>query len=372
MTKPRPQGDRTRDIPAHTGLRGLAALVVVVAHLKLELMYPVPFIEWASRFVSWKGQAVDLFFILSGFVLCHVYGFRSKIRWRSYGMARFARIYPLALATIVVLVALDAYSFLRHGIPSEQLSATRIALNIFLLNGLKDSWVPLGINPPSWSISVEAFLYIIAFPILTFLFIRLRQFRVPWSYWILAASILLLMGLYQYYKIIPILGEHTRLLRGVLGFTAGYAMRELCHKHEQQFTKKEPNKKFLNIIGPAAIGIGIITLAAEWPLIFLIPLLATIVYATYADHTPLSKGLSKPLFIYLGERSYSIYLIHHFAIEFTYRVTLYPKQLADGSYPLPARLQATLGVFAVTLILSELSLRFFENPMRDWIRRRLP
>ncbi|MEZ5326135.1 MAG: acyltransferase [Verrucomicrobiales bacterium] len=212
--------NRPRDIPAHTGLRGIAALVVVVAHLKLELMYPVPLVEWAVRFVQWKGQAVDLFFILSGFVLCHVYGFRMKIDWKDYSAARFARIYPLALATMLILVALDVYSYLRHGIASENLDSSRIVLNTLLLNGIKDSWVFQGINPPSWSISVEAFLYVTVFPLLIFLTARGHRSSVRSNGFLLATALLLLIGLYLFYEKIPIVGEHTRLLRGVFGLQA--------------------------------------------------------------------------------------------------------------------------------------------------------
>ena len=89
---------RVRDIPALTGLRGIAALWVVFFHL--EYGSAIPIIE--------KGYlGVDIFFILSGFILMHAYsGPKSnKFGYTRFIKARIARVYPL-------IVSRFAYSLL--------------------------------------------------------------------------------------------------------------------------------------------------------------------------------------------------------------------------------------------------------------------
>src|ERR1700744_4959496 len=85
---------RPQDIPALTGLRGVAALWVVLFHMELET--PIPIIE--------KGYlGVDIFFILSGFILMHVYADRKEFNYNEFVRARLARIYPLHMLSLVVL-----------------------------------------------------------------------------------------------------------------------------------------------------------------------------------------------------------------------------------------------------------------------------
>ncbi len=225
-----PVPSRRSNIDAHTGLRGLAAVVVFLAHLKLDRMFPGDWIRTACRFLEWQGQAVDLFFMLSGFVLCHVYAFAPSISWRKYGVARFARIYPLALATLLFCLSLDLYSFLRHGIASENLSMRKLAINGLLLNGLQDTWVHEGINPPSWSVSVEVFLYIVLFPMLTWFYRSQFRSRICVTIGVMFISLALLMSCYIFRNSLGNGVEYIWLARGVFGFSFGYSARQLIQQ----------------------------------------------------------------------------------------------------------------------------------------------
>ena len=109
-------------IPSLDGLRGIAAVVIMIFHYNnvylpqaaLRGMLPLmrPFLDHAYL-------AVDLFFLMSGFVMAHVYGrqLSSNLRahWWDFTSMRFARIYPLFAATTVVMVATRAWS----GLPIE-------------------------------------------------------------------------------------------------------------------------------------------------------------------------------------------------------------------------------------------------------------
>jgi peptidoglycan/LPS O-acetylase OafA/YrhL len=144
-------------VPSLDGLRGIAALAVMAFHFNLFFL-PQAGLSTMVPLVNRAYLAVDLFFLLSGFVMAHVYGRQLAANrgahWRRFALARFARLYPLfAIATLAV-VALVA---LCH-VPADgvSFSGQSLALEALMLqqwcSGL--SW-----DYPSWSISTEAEAY---------------------------------------------------------------------------------------------------------------------------------------------------------------------------------------------------------------------
>ena len=97
MTQTTTQGGSVQDsrpeLRALTGLRGVAALTVVLAHFRPLLPYD------AQVFFLWQNAAVDLFFCLSGFTLSYVYS-RERFRFSSYLTARIARVYTFYVLTL--------------------------------------------------------------------------------------------------------------------------------------------------------------------------------------------------------------------------------------------------------------------------------
>jgi len=130
-------------------LRGIAALTVVMFHLARGSGDPsVP------TFFLRGYLGVDLFFVLSGFVLTHVYveSFLSDSFWRSTGAflwARVARIYPVHLFVTALLVACGGAAGF----------AGLDVLDNFLL--ILVPWPVPSINPPSWSLSAEWYAYLL-------------------------------------------------------------------------------------------------------------------------------------------------------------------------------------------------------------------
>ena len=104
-----------------TALRGIAALLVVIYHGN-EII--APFIKTDTTF--WFNKLylmVDLFFILSGFIMCHVYEAyftKSQETGQVSGFltARIARIYPLHVVTLTVCVGMVflTYAMGKYGI----------------------------------------------------------------------------------------------------------------------------------------------------------------------------------------------------------------------------------------------------------------
>ncbi len=143
-----------------TGLRFFAALWVVLHGYWPNLGLPTPAI------VAKGYLGVELFFTLSGFILCHVYLEQVEARTFRYGgflWARLARIYPMHLASIG-LIGVMGFAALAAGKPVD---ANAVSLSVLPANLLLvQAWgfAPVsGWNHSSWSISAEWFAYL-AFP----------------------------------------------------------------------------------------------------------------------------------------------------------------------------------------------------------------
>ncbi|MER5552996.1 acyltransferase [Streptomyces sp. NPDC002793] len=155
MPATRIAGPDTRDrLASLTGLRFWAALVVVLYHLSRQTGQ----LPWISD-ATWYGRTgVTFFFVLSGFVLAWTYDGKTVpatvFLWR-----RFARIWPLMAASVIASVAV--WRVLGTDISLKGVVATL---------GLVNSWIPgreyrAGGNPAAWSLSDEAWFYLL-FPLL--------------------------------------------------------------------------------------------------------------------------------------------------------------------------------------------------------------
>jgi peptidoglycan/LPS O-acetylase OafA/YrhL len=157
-------------LPSLTPLRGIAALWVVIYHYVVTYFSSLHTEHYTQIFA--KGYlAVDLFFLLSGFVLTHVYqeAFTRSIgaNYREFLFARVARLYPLHVFVLLLFLttamATQALRYATTGqvgsIPLEGARSLSAAVaNLFMVQGLKAS--ELSWNYPAWSVSVEFIAYL--------------------------------------------------------------------------------------------------------------------------------------------------------------------------------------------------------------------
>jgi peptidoglycan/LPS O-acetylase OafA/YrhL len=156
------------DIPALTGLRGVAAYTVLFAHA-LDFAFGG---RYHAYVVGLAYFGMSLFFVLSGFVIHYNY---AAIRGLSgsyrFFVARFARLYPLYLLLLVFI-----WTFFPDPPPYDGLFVEPLA-GVAALT-LTQTWINVGAVPTmfgqSWSISTEWFFYA-AFP-----FLALVPIRKPW------------------------------------------------------------------------------------------------------------------------------------------------------------------------------------------------
>jgi peptidoglycan/LPS O-acetylase OafA/YrhL len=173
MTQPTgAPGERLYSLDA---ARAVAALAVVFQHWE-HFLSVAPFaaareqspLYWLfAPFYDKGARAVTFFFCLSGFIFYWLYA--RKVHDRAVGPARFAalrlsRLYPLHLATLLFVLALQwpLISMLGEPFIYQNHDIKHFVLNLLLVQywGLEDGW---SFNGPSWSISVEIFLYIAFF-----------------------------------------------------------------------------------------------------------------------------------------------------------------------------------------------------------------
>lgn len=157
-TEPQPLGPP--GVPARldalTGLRFVAAAAVFVYHLATWLRVP------GFKPGTLGPAAVGYFFVLSGFILAHVYrradGPPSPGR---FWLARFARVWPLHLACLLLMLVLWPAT-----VPTSGTGVLHWLAHVLLLQGwTADADWALAWNGPAWSLSVEAFFYAL-FPLL--------------------------------------------------------------------------------------------------------------------------------------------------------------------------------------------------------------
>ncbi|ULR42541.1 acyltransferase [Rhizobium sp. K102] len=136
-------------IPSLDGLRGLAALLVVQAHI--GLIFP----SATLHVVTMGSEAVGLFFALSGFLMAHLYGSRPVTRENvlDFLVSRFARIYPVYLAAVLLVAMLSSIQDLNFVQPIN--GGTDFVRHVFLL----------GSSGVFWSIPPEIQFYLL-FPVL--------------------------------------------------------------------------------------------------------------------------------------------------------------------------------------------------------------
>lgn len=140
-------------LPNLTGIRIFAAMYVLVYHL---FGSPAPGRPWYDAWIDGGYLGVSLFFVLSGFILA--YNAPAVSDAKKFYVLRLARVYPLYLAAMIWGLP----NYFRHGTKPWMIL---FPADLFLLQTWFGPDWAIQINPPSWSLSTEAFFYLL-FPLL--------------------------------------------------------------------------------------------------------------------------------------------------------------------------------------------------------------
>jgi peptidoglycan/LPS O-acetylase OafA/YrhL len=376
-----------------TPMRGIAAMLTVIFHIDLMLGNGGNMLlkHDDTMVLSRMYLMVDFFFILSGFIMCHVYGswFEKSVnkdQFKKFTIARFARVYPLHLVTLMFTVGLFYFSA-KAGVPRDEILQVENSIfsfftNLFLVQSLNFhhwfTWVHA-----SWSISTEWWAYMV-FP---FLVAPITRATNTGRMAILALCCggymfitFYLLPLVTYPPSLPFLrydptdlsinvGFQFGIVRCICGFVLGMVMYQLY--------KGGWMKRFL-ANGYVMIGLSILMIICmhfAWPDIFVVLLFPLILLSGAYG----SKGINdffgvKPL-QKMGDWSFSIYLVHQPLMFLFGAIDSYLRPI-NASQSMPPKLDMftgwmiALAFISVILLVSYASYKYIEVPARNRINRK--
>jgi peptidoglycan/LPS O-acetylase OafA/YrhL len=362
------------DIPALTGLRGVAAYSVLLGHTLNFSMVNEPWITALAHF----GMA--LFFVLSGFVIHYNYGSSFAARGtlpatRTFLWARFARLYPLYFVGLVLSIgwANDPAAFHHIGVALAALTMTHTWFNV---NGGSEDVVG-----GSWSLSSEAFLYLLFIPAARILsgINRTTSALLLWC----TASIGVIYAIYLYQQEIITglswfyLEPHTSapiwlwvtyyspLTRGLEFFAGAIAAQAVINQPDG---KGANYATWMLLLCVAWCEIAVLIsqsdnsfLGTLSPNFLFAPAIAPALILLSRYDTVWSRILSSRFALFCGEISYSVYLLQALVFGLL--------RGAFVQYGTPGLVLRVLYTLAYTTCLSYGTYRLFEAPARSWLRR---
>ena len=344
-----------------TSLRGIAAFLVVLYHIKDHLdQYDLPY------FLSVSYQngylAVDFFFILSGFIIFYIYGqkFRTlnMLTTLNFFKRRFARIYPLHLLIMLLYVLIP----LTLALTGRRIDADVYSLDSFFIKVLLlDTWaVGSGYwttwNVPSWTISAEMFAYLL-FPFIAWVILRLKRNYQIGMFILVWAALSLVFASSNATGIGSDIGQFA-LLRCGGQFILGALICQLV------FGESGHSKRtFLTVLSIAAIAGIALGLKYENNIFYVPTLFSLILAVLLVGKKPIEHLFGKKAFVYFGDISYSVYLSHTFI-----RDVLFMAFIRNGEWASPALI---ISYIVAVLVFSAITFKYVEMPARRYLNQAL-
>jgi peptidoglycan/LPS O-acetylase OafA/YrhL/ankyrin repeat protein len=353
-------------LDALTSLRFFAASMIVFHHLIGNALFNLTSRPEGN---SALGQGVSFFFVLSGFILFHVYPkldtWAEKYHfWR----ARIARIWPALV-----------FSLLLYFLVSSAKWEWKTALPNLLM---VQAWIPdsryfYSYNAPSWSISTEFFFYLV-FPFLLINWNKNWWVKLAASCFVVISAIFALDFLFpaSYDSIMPGILYISPTIR-IFEFIFGMCISFFWHESRSNIRWSESRATFYEMASVLLFVASMLSMhflegliiakLSRYSLSLWISTSGSmfaagvLIYVISIGRGRISRWLSSPPLVLLGEISFSLYLIHQILIRFYQNnIAAFPK-LPD---PIP------LAIFWVVLLLfSYLMWAIVENPSRQLILR---
>jgi exopolysaccharide production protein ExoZ len=327
------------------GLRGFAALAVVLVHLTGSGgLLPLPRI----------GQAgVDVFFVISGFLMVEISRDRRPAPW-TFMAQRCARIVPFywLMTVCVFLIALAV----PHALAATTAATADLIRSLLFIPFRK----PNGLIQPTlfvgWSLNYEMFFYVC-------FALGLGVRRAARGYALTAA---LLLGLIALGALVPdggpIFSFYTSPLS--LEFLAGMAIAVLCPWRRRPLTRTLA-MSFAGVAFAAASAVLLLPLLASGPMLLLCGGPAVLLVGAAVRLERAGWRVRTPALVRLGDASFALYLTHPFAIEAV-------RVVADRFDPLGIAWPVTAPMAVVlALALAIASHRLVERPLSVWAARRI-
>ena len=354
--------DFSRRIHQLDGLRGAAIAIVLIYHyLNFAVDGGAPrFLRFLLRPVSLGWSGVDLFFVLSGFLIGGILldARESSNYFRVFYRRRICRIFPLYFAFLVTVLIAGHFA---HA-PLEAMFKPKIPW-LALATFSQNFWMAMHVNfgaiavAPTWSLAVEEQFYL-TLPAVIY-FVRGRRLM-----WVLAGGIVLAPVI----RLVMVLAS-PRLSAAVyvllpcrmdsllFGVMAAYLLRqpggwEFARAHRRHlWTAAEILTAICVLFSFRSSAIDPLTMLVGYDCIGLF--YACVLVLSLVDDG-LARALQAKWLMGLGAIAYCVYLIHPLFFGLTSAVL--------GAYPNGGALSAVVGLL-MTIAVAKISWRWFEKPL---------
>lgn len=376
-----PAGSKKVWLPGIEALRGVAAMTVVVAHL--AAISPNPDFPGGQLVIGLAAWGVNLFFMLSGYLLVDTFWQERRADLRMYAIRRFFRIAPAYYVNLALLFLFFAPSTLLFSEQGRTQVVASVTFTHFLFPSTSSS---LDVNGSLWTLTVEMMLYALL-PVMA-----LAVRAAPWS-----AIIGLVVigvgwrglvavdggGLRDLYfgdsTLDPVIQSFyiARQFIGILPvFALGIGARWMVlNGHLDWFYRRLPTRlgisSFLVMLVPSVGLLHWVFAAADFrnrllfsTYDFLLMLLVVPALLVAARPASFSPSMFQAVASWVGERSYSIYLWHYPIILAVYERGPSGLSPAAGGYAWRVPL-----ALVVTLVFAAVSFQAVERPGMDLGRR---
>lgn len=361
----------TKEIKSLTGIRGIAALWVVLLHYVYVINYHTDniFLDAGNQFLKKGNMGVDMFFMLSAFVMCLAYQNVFSVSFsfkaiKDYLIKRFIRIYPAYIFWLLLTAfVLKKWSLKVIGV-NLMLSQNFFDSNEFVISGV------------FWSLCAEWWMYMI-FP---FIFYCMSKSNSKNTMYIVLVALAALIGLYilpffniyiigsngfvvkeMDYQFSVIYGINS-IVRSLLCYLLGIALFFISINGRIGLDKLLVGTKSIYIILTSILLLSFFRNTE----IFIIVCLALLIMSLYVNKD-LENIFSKKIIYFLGLISYSLYLLHT-TLRFIITVVVMkifkiPVEAAD----LPSMLLSLI----LAIPLAYLSYIYIENKTGVWLKAKL-
>ncbi|MDY3521217.1 acyltransferase [Riemerella anatipestifer] len=300
-----------------TFTRFIVAVLLVFFHYHHNKIFVTNF-DFIEKLKPHLNLGVSYFYVLSGFVMMLAYGNRSYVSSKEYYINRIARIYPLHILSLALVIMVSLLISIRYIEFYHFPDISFILKNIFLVQ----SWFPqsaLTLNYPSWSISVELFFYL-CFPVLFNFFINKNHIKVVAPiiilFWLASQVLMNLFYLSPSYNDTIEGGkdfsiEHLFLFYNPLFHLNQFCIGLLFGKYFINNYQKVKNNYDIAII--VVFTVTCIMVYCFRDLLVHNGLIAVnfavLIFFISANEGKITRLFRKKIFVYLGEISFAIYLL---------------------------------------------------------------
>jgi peptidoglycan/LPS O-acetylase OafA/YrhL len=355
-----------KEIRSLTGLRGFAALYVVFHHFFPNL----PMKGIGTILIAHGYLAVDLFFILSGFVMTLNYtelfssGFSTTSFWRFLGR-RIARIYPLYLVATLCAMLWLAFGMTVSSDPVQHHLDSSVFSNFLLNLAMIQSWgLGYSLDGPTWSISAEWAAYLV-FPLFLWIGFNASAWKARIGVSVSCLVLVVLtyvsflrlgrpetpLGIYAPYHAGP-------LFRCMPEFFIGVFIARLMVQGGAQWLRTRPY---------LAAGIAaslVLLLCVPKSDLFVVLLVPFFILSLISESSLPSRFFASTPLHHLGVLSYSIYLMHFLLCP----ILKATRHLLDTHHVAHGQTLASIPALIATYLISLAAFHYVEMPGRRFLR----